>query len=126
MTNSELDSRIAEWKTLTAWLAVAKEREPALRKEIAEAIFAGPFKEGTATTSLDTDSTCYKAKLVSKFNYKVDEAKARELNAPAIKWKPELSITEYRKLTDAEKNIANQCLTITPGAITLEIEAVKK
>lgn len=38
-----------------------------------------------------------------------------------IKWKPELSIGEYNKLTDEAKNIIDEVIVTSPGSPSLEI-----
>ena len=37
-----------------------------------------------------------------------------------VKWKPELAVSEYRKLTDAQRVLFDECLTIKEGSITLD------
>lgn len=126
---SELQEAIAEWKRIKDWMEIAKPREMELRRMIANHFFADP-REGTQTAQVDVGEIIFQAKLVSDYNYKVDDAKAREvcaeLPAGLVKWKPELSVSEYRKLTDEQKLLAGQCLTITPGAPKLEITEVVK
>lgn len=39
-----------------------------------------------------------------------------------IKWTPELSVSEYKKLTPAQKAIIDKVVTTTPGLPTLEIK----
>jgi hypothetical protein len=43
-----------------------------------------------------------------------------------VKWKPEVAITEYRKLTEEERNRFDQCLVIKPGSPSLEIVIPKR
>lgn len=45
--------------------------------------------------------------------------------ADLIKYKPELVIGEYRKLTEEERCIFDQCLIIKPGSPQLEITIPK-
>lgn len=126
MTQFQFDARVAERQSLIAWMAVAKDREMALRKELADFIVPG-YGRGTHTVTVDTEVAFYKAKLVGKLNYKVDEEKAKENTFPGlVKWKPELSLTAYQALTDEQQKVANEMLTITPGVPELKIETVPK
>jgi hypothetical protein len=43
-----------------------------------------------------------------------------------VKWKPEVAISEYRKLTEEERLRFDQCLVIKPGAPSLEIMHPKR
>jgi hypothetical protein len=43
-----------------------------------------------------------------------------------VKWKPEVSITEYRKLTDNERAYFDQCLIIKDGSPQLEVVIPKR
>lgn len=37
-----------------------------------------------------------------------------------VKWKPELSLTAYRQLTDEQRKLFDECMTIKEGSITLD------
>ena len=109
----------------------------ALRKAIFEVQFPN-HSEGTARVPLGNG---YQLKAVGKLNYKLDnkdgatEKALEELETAGnegkfladrlVKWSPELSITEYRKLDPQYKVIIDKVLTINPGAPTLEIEEPK-
>jgi len=38
-----------------------------------------------------------------------------------VKWKPELSLTEYKALTDEQRKMIDPCVTTTPGLPTIEV-----
>jgi hypothetical protein len=135
----------AEAKTALAlrWIAAkdalsrAKDEETALRSQVAEAYFgdkkelSGCYPKGTNKEATNTEEGAMKVKLVQKMNYSVLEeleaatlaevklagvAYAHEL----IRRKPELSLTAYNKLTEAQRSIVDKMLVVKPGSIELE------
>lgn len=129
-----LDEAVSEWQKIKAWQAVAKDRELLLRNAIAEAAFTkesnGAFREGTQNNTVETDGAVFKVKLVGKYNYKVDEEKAKEvcsdLPSGLVKWKPELSLSIYRNLLPEQQKLADHMLEIKPGSIELEVTVLPK
>lgn len=127
------DALVAEWATADLALDTAKKREKDLREQVVEALFAdAPI--GTNNHELPTGDTlaCMK-----KLNYKLDAettANAQtavaflighELTKRLVKWKPELSLSEYKKLPDNARAIIDKVLTITPATPSLELKTKK-
>lgn len=140
---------LAEWYKTKQQLDAIKAKEGLLRSRIFKFYFPTP-KEGTNKCELK-DGTGAEIKGTSVINRNVDPAaldaltraqtEAREAfkanpatppNIPflplqdLIKWKPEVAITEYRKLTDEEQLYFDQCLIIKPGSPQLEIVIPKR
>ena len=130
------DYLIMEWERATKALSEAKNYEMNLRKYIMGKLFPDA-KEGTNNLELGNG---YKLTAVIKFNYKFEsrEKVSNMLQAFAgmdeegitigrhlVKWQPEPSITEYRKLTGQYKAIADAAIIITDATPSLEIKAPK-
>ena len=124
---------IMEWERATKALAEAKNYEMDLRKYIMGKLFPDA-KEGTNNLELGNG---YKLTVVVKFNYKFEnndkvqemimefERIGSDVSARLVKWKPEPSITEYRKLTGMSKAIADKAIIITDATPSLEIKVPK-
>ena len=132
MTNDQL---ILAWKESQKELARIKKEEMELRNKVIAVIFnPSPDAEGTQNFDLGNN---YKLKAVFKQSYslqnkdgQLDKAIARmeKLGDEAeyiidrlIKWKPELSISEYKNLPNAYCKILESALTIKPSAPSLEL-----
>jgi hypothetical protein len=139
---------LAQWYKLRETLAQVKQAEALLRARIYRHYFKDP-KEGTNNHPIN-DGTGAVLKAQRTIDRKVDVAaldalrKAQEEQwgeakvpgavpeVPLLKldelvvWKPELSITNYRKLTDNEKHYFEQCLIIKDGSPQLEIVIPKR
>lgn len=123
---------LTKWYGLVKELEIAKDLELTLRKKIFAGLFKNP-QEGVNKVDL-TDG--YVLKADHKINRKVHEdlllSMSRQmrdigLNPDVlVNWKPELKISEYRKLTESEHAIFDQVLTITPGTPQLEIVLPKR
>lgn len=118
---------IAEWQQQSRQLKSLRVTEMTLRQKIFKGLFLDP-KEGTNNYALPQGWTL-------KANYSitrdVDDAAVMLLQGlfaenninlgRLIKHKPSLVISEYRKLTEEEQHIFNQCLISKPGSPTLEL-----
>lgn len=146
--NTVTQADLAEWYRLKQELGRIKSAEALLRGKIFHFFFTNPV-EGTNTHELD-DGTGAVLKGGHVINRTVDpgaldalrEEQARAFGEEAnsdsrpnvprvrvddlIKWKPELVIGEYRKLTAEERNYFDQALVIKPGAPTVEIVIPKR
>ena len=120
------------WFQLQEQLTKLKDQEMALRKKI----FAGKFpdpQEGTNTLAL---SDGYVLKGQYKIDRMVDEAVLTTLNSvfkehkidvkKLVIYKPELSIREYRLLTEEQMKLFDQALLIKPGSPAMEITKPKR
>lgn len=123
---------LTKWYDLTKQLEVIKEAEITLRNKIFKGLFKDP-KEGVNKVDL---SEGWVLKADHKINRRVDEALLTTMSAQfreqginpdvLVKWKPELAITEFRKLTETEHKLFDQVLTITPGTPQMEIVLPKR
>jgi hypothetical protein len=126
---------ISDWWKLHQELGVLKSREALARK----VVFENCFKEGTykpeGTNKFELPDH-YELKAVTSLNRTIQIETARAL-APElaklgvmvddlIRWKPEVSITDYRQLTDEQRKLFDQCLEIKPGSPQLKIELPAK
>lgn len=121
-----------DWYLLQKQLAAIKDQELVLRKKIFVAWFKSP-KEGTNNLPL-TDGWVLKA--VYPVNRKVDvpklSVKRQDLQDAGlklddlIKYKPEVSVTEYKKLTDEQRKLFDEILEISPGTPQMEIVLPKR
>lgn len=131
MTTEQLYSKIGRWNELQAKLASIKDEEMKLRKEIFEECFPTPV-EGTATVDMPEG---WKLKGNYKLTRSIDEAalpavlaELRKHKVPTdtiITYKPNLSLSDYRKLDPKWQRVLEQALTVKPGAPTLELVAPK-
>ena len=139
---------LAQWYKLRETLAQVKQAEALLRARIYRHYFKDP-KEGTNTHDIG-DGTGAVLKASRVIDRKVDigaldalrktqNEQWGEQKVPGsvpevpllkldelVKWKPEVSISEYRKLTDNERRYFEQCLIIKDGSPQLEIVIPKR
>lgn len=143
---SNLDDKtlIAEWDKTAKYAATWKYKEAALREEVVKRIFANDITAGTYNYELGLG---YKLKCVKKDTYTpvtkktnpdditINDAlqrigemgnEGKFIVGRIIKWKPELSLTEYKNLSDDMKKIITDALIIKPAMPTLEIIEPKK
>ena len=135
------DAKILAWEQAVKALAAAKDAEAALRKEVlAEAFAFDPeaLREGTENFELGNG---YKLKAVFKIsrnlnneNEAVDKVLSKiEKTGPEgvfiaerlVKWKPELSVTEYKKLPEKFKKLFDEVVTSKEAIPSLELVAPK-
>jgi hypothetical protein len=127
---------LTEWELAKVQMEQSKQLEVRLRNEYV-ALVSDPNKvTGTENIQL---AAGYKAKIVKKQNHNVnqdtvntaldkienDSAEGKLLADRLIKWKAELSKTEYDQLPPKYKAMIDDCITVTPGTPTLEIVAPK-
>lgn len=129
------DAKILQWQEAVKALAVAKEAEAALRNEVIAANFAS-HKEEEGTENIELGNG-YKLKAVFKLSYTLDNkeegvdkalTKLEKMGAEGqfvaerlVRWKPELSVSEYKKLAEKYKKIIDEVLTTKPGLPSLEL-----
>ena len=135
------DAKILAWEAAVKALAAAKDAEAALRKEVlAEAFAFDPeaLREGTENFELGNG---YKLKAVFKIsrnlnneNDAVDKVLSKIEKAGAegqfiaerlVKWKPELSVSEYKKLPEKFKKLFDEVVTSKEAMPSLELVAPK-
>lgn len=139
---------LAEWYALQKQLGELKSKEALIRSRIFKHFFPNPT-EGTNNFELK-DGTGAVLKGKHTINRSVDVGSLDALrtsqtaaiksrdedgvvpNIPLlplddlIKWKPELALAEYRKLTEEERTYFDQALVIKDGAPALEITIPKR
>jgi hypothetical protein len=139
LTNPAWITPLTRNQKLQAWLDSkkqlddAKNIEAAARVAVIEAFpFDADVEEGTQTIDLANN---YKLKVVKRLNYKLDphqtndaldklektDATGKFIAERLVKWKPDLSISEYRALKSEHKKIIDEVLTTSPGMPTLEL-----
>ena len=135
------DAKILAWEESVKALAAAKEAEAALRREaLAETFQFDPeaLREGTENLELGNG---YKLKAVFKIsrnlnneNDAVDKVLSKIEKAGAegqfiaerlVKWKPELSVSEYKKLPEKFKKMIDEVVTSKEATPSLELVAPK-
>lgn len=132
---AENEQRLAEWYQVQSELDELKAKELRLRNECVAAYFGGveKLKEGVNKRDMPEG---WVLKATGKLNRKVDEAAipavAQELATKGVsidtlvKYKPDLSTTVYRELTEEQRKIMDQALIITPGTPQLELAKPKR
>lgn len=120
------------WVKSASTLKKLKAYEMTLRKKIFGFFFQNP-KEGTNNHVLMTGETL---KGMHPIDRKVDDAAYRSIKAELeemgvvtgnlVKYEPSLSIKEYRKLTDEQREFFDQALIIKNGSPALEITKPKE
>ena len=135
------DAKILAWEQAVKALAAAKDAEAALRKEVLAKAFAfdpEALREGTENFELGNG---YKLKAVFKIsrnlnneNEAVDKVLSKiEKTGPEgafiaerlVKWKPELSVSEYNKLPEKFKKLFDEVVTSKEAMPALELVAPK-
>lgn len=134
---------LSKWNDLQDRLKKIKVEEILLRKEIYGFYFTNP-EEGTNTVDLDvTGFPGWKLKAVRGIDRKIDlpvlmaaasgtEQEPSALDKAGIRkdllveWEPKLVIREYRKLTNAQLEVFDQCLTIKDGSPQLTLVPPKE
>lgn len=125
------DEILMTWQNVKSILDAAKTREAELRAAIVDREFAS-LTDGTQNVELGKG---YILKAVGKLNYNLDSDKTNEAldeliasgnDGPfvaerLVKFKPSLSVSEYKKLTPERQRFFDEALTITQGAPTLTI-----
>lgn len=124
------DALLTQWKEASELLAKIKVTEAELRKQVVEAFSheAAPGKSGTENIDVGWG---HKLKIVHALNYKLDNANDCEkldkvldtieksmeggniIAERLVKWKPELSVSEYKLLSPENKARIDSVLTIT-------------
>lgn len=125
----EIRAKIAERNGILSWLEKGKAREMELREELVS-FFCPVRKEGTNTVTGDG----FEIKVGHKVSRKLDtaaldavmaqfpEGHAARVVGNLIQYKPALVLEFYRTLSEQDRKIFDQALTISDdGAPTLEI-----
>lgn len=118
--------KIKKWKQLSATLKTIKAQEFNLRKEIAEDVLKGAI--GTVNARVDN----YKVKAQQSERKKVDNEallsiwpNLSEAEKAAVKWSPDIIISNYKAINPAERVALDSVVTTVPNAPTLKVEIIK-
>lgn len=132
---------LTTWYKLKEELARVKGSEAMLRGRIFRYFFPNPTEGAKDNKHPLNDGTGAVLCADHIINRTVDEQQleglkeamfAPDSNLPQldltklVRWKPELVISEYRKLSEAERHAFDQCLVIKPGSPQLEIKIPKR
>lgn len=120
-------NKLNEWNTLRAQITELEAKEIELRKELFATAFPNP-EEGSKYNKLDLPNG-YMLQGDYKINRRVDEAALdtvrKEMDPIAFgrtfRFKPELSKSGFKDLTDEQKRIASQAIIAAPGTPSLAI-----
>lgn len=131
------DAKILQWQEAVKALAAAKDAEAALRKEVLSDCFAfdpDALREGTENVELGNG---YKLKAVFKISRNlnnegdaVDKVLSKiEKTGPEgqfvaerlVKWKPELSVSEYKKLPEKFRKMIDEIVTSKEATPSVEL-----
>lgn len=130
--NEVTQKDLEEWYNADLELARVKAKEILLRNRIFKHYFPAPV-EGTNSAPLPDG---YVLKATYPITRNVDEGAMAALKEKFIeklistdklvKYKPSLSVSEYRTLTAEQQQLFDQCLEVKPGTPALEIVLPKK
>lgn len=131
MTQEELFTKIGRWNELQSRLTSIKDEEMKLRTEIFEACFPNPT-EGTNKVDMPEG---WMLKGTYRLTRSLDEAALpaviTELHKHKVKtddvvtYRPNLSLTGFKKLDAKWQKVLEQAITTKPGAPTIELVAPK-
>ena len=118
--------KIKKWKQLAATLKTIKKQEFDLRKEIASEILKGAI--GTVNATVDG----YKVKAQQSQRQKIDNEallsiwpNLTEAEKEAVKWLPEIIVSKYKAINQANRVALDSVITTVPNAPTLKVEIIK-
>lgn len=130
--NTVTQADLSAWYEMSQQLKTLRAKEMLLRKKIFDNAFPDP-KEGTNNFEL-ADGYMLKGKY--ELNRDIDQGaldalkdtlREKGINPDVlVKYKPSLSIREYRQLTEEEHKLFDQCLIVKPGSPSLEIVLPKR
>lgn len=127
-----LFEEISEWNNVAKKLAPLVAQEKALRKKLFEKYFTNP-REGTNAITLGFGK---ELKLKHTINRKLDEAALDaaavqklidpDLVSEVVKYKPSVSVSGWKALTDEQRAKFKDIVTEEPGSPALEIFTPKR
>lgn len=132
----KMEEKLATWYTTKQQLDALKEQERVMRDEIVSALATSDKLEGTENIDIGNG---YKLKVVKKLNYSLDKQKLDDvlihiednfengkfLVERLVKYKPEMSTAEYKKLPQEVKVIFDAVVTTKEAAPSIDIVAPK-
>lgn len=128
LTEEQKFAVLCQWYEAKNALQAAQAKERLLRDQVFSEYFVDP-KEGTNNVKLATGDVLT---AVYPMNRKIDKAILNGLGEAlrdnlinideVVEYKPELRVTNYRKLTDEQRLVLDQCITMTPGSPQISIK----
>lgn len=122
-----IEKDLEVWYALSKELAELKAKEMNLRKKLFDAYFQEPV-EGTNKFPLANGFALNGKYVISRtvdqalLQASMDNLRSKQIIVDeVIRWKPELVISAYRKLTKEQLHAIDQCLDIKAGSPSLEI-----
>lgn len=119
-----IKEKIEVYNVVKTALDNAKEQEAKLRIEILDELFPAAG-EGTLNMIVGE----YKVKGTFGLNYTINQEKLDETihlmtddERDCIKFKPNLSLTNYKKLDTAERQLLDECISVKPAMPSIKIE----
>lgn len=128
--NTKRDALIVDWQEKQKALAKAKAEESEARTAVV-ALFNAPA-DASGVQNIELGGG-YKLKATFKLRYKLKDSekmleKLEKLGEEGkfiadrlVKFKPELSLTEYKNLSDKMRKIADEYITASPAIPSLEL-----
>lgn len=123
----ELSDKLQEYLRVNKEAGILADKAKKLRLEIAKLAFPNP-REGSNTLALGNG---YKLKVEHKINRRIDVAaltmfkdtfEGADIKVDdLVRYKPELTVGNFKKLSEEKQRIFGQCLTITEGTPTVEL-----
>jgi len=141
MLTNEQDQLLSAWKAADNAKKEATAKELELRNKVIEAFSDITDEMHKSIENIDLGYDRYELKIGHKLNYKLADSEAVKLALQQIatsvegghiyaerlvKWKPELSVSEYDKLPGGLRSTIDRVLTITPATKSLEIKQRSK
>lgn len=135
------DAVILAWRDATEALAAAKAQEAELRKQVLSQVFAfdsEELREGTENAELGggwkLKATFKISRILNNKDEGVDKALSKLEKTGAegefiagrlVRWKPELSVSEYKKLPEKYKKLFDEVVVSKEATPSLELVAPK-
>lgn len=129
--NANRDAIILNWQESQKALAKAKEIEAEARQQVIALFNAAPDASGVQNIDLGSG---YKLKATFKLNHKIKGDVEKMLSKlenigeegkfiaeRLVKFKPELSLTEYKNLSDKMRKITDEFIVTTPALPSVEL-----
>jgi len=124
ITEENIEDRLIEWSEKKHLLTSIKSEEMDMRVALVNYL-SGWAGLGTYRRGFNT----FIAKAKIGINYKIDEEKLAIhiddltiMESNAIRYKPNLSITNYKKIPETMRETLDECLVVTPAAPTLNVD----
>lgn len=122
--DDSIEELLEVWDDLAQQVKQLKVTEMVLRKDLV-AFLAPDGVPGVHSTTLINITAKATLKLTHKFDTVILDEKEKDLSQlerDAIKYNPTLSLTNYKKIPEAMRELLDEMLIVTPAAPTLEIK----